>query len=409
MNNNIQKITRRVLFVDDEPKVLQGLGRILRSERNHFETSFATSGREALSILAKEHFDVVITDMKMPEMNGLQLLSEIKTLYPDIVRIILSGESDLNMTMKSVSLSHQFLNKPCSPETLKSTILRTCRLSDFLKNDSLKKALTQIDTLPSMPSIYIEITDELQSPNASIQKVGKIISQDVALTSKILQLVNSAYFSLPRHISSPEHAAVMLGLDIIRSLILVIQIFKKFELMDMPNKFFELLWAHNVMTGKIAKSIAKNESQDQIIIDNAFIAGLLHDSGKLILASSFPKEYRDILKKTRGKWGRIWEIEEDILGITHAEVGAYLMELWGLPVSIIEALAFHHSPSMCGEVRFSPLTAVYIANILEHGIPDTDHNEPQPVLDSDYLTNLNLNNRLKYWEEIKRNIVNGDY
>jgi HD-like signal output (HDOD) protein len=409
MNNNTQKITRRVLFVDDEPKVLQGLGRILRSERNHFETSFATSGREALSILAKEHFDVVITDMKMPEMNGLQLLSEIKTLYPDIVRIILSGESDLNMTMKSVSLSHQFLNKPCSPETLKSTILRTCRLSDFLKNDSLKKALTQIDTLPSMPSIYIEVTDELQSPNASIQKVGKIISQDVALTSKILQLVNSAYFSLPRHISSPEHAAVMLGLDIIRSLILVVQIFKKFELMDMPNKFFELLWAHNVMTGKIAKSIAKNESRDQKIIDNAFIAGLLHDSGKLILASSFPEEYRDILKKTQGKWGRIWEIEEDILGITHAEVGAYLMELWGLPVSIIEALAFHHSPSMSGEVRFSPLTAVYIANILEHGIPDTDHNEPQPVLDSAYLADLNLNNRLKYWEEIKQNIVNGDY
>lgn len=409
MNDNTQKITRRVLFVDDEPKVLQGLRRILRSERNHFETSFATSGREALSLLAKEHFDVVITDMKMPEMNGLQLLSEIKTLYPDIVRIILSGESDLNMTMKSVSVSHQFLNKPCSPETLKSTILRTCRLSDFLKNDSLKKALTQIDTLPSVPSIYIEITDELQSPNASIQKVGKIISQDIALTSKILQLVNSAYFSLPRHISSPEHAAVMLGLDIIRSLILVVQIFKKFELMDMPNKFFELLWAHNVMTARIAKSIAKNESQDQKIIDNAFIAGLLHDSGKLILASSFPGRYRNILKKTQGKWNRIWEIEEEILGITHAEVGAYLMELWGLPVSIIEALAFHHSPSMSGEIRFSPLTAVYIANILEHGILDTEHNEPQPALDSAYLADLNLNNRLKYWGEIKQSLVNGDY
>ena len=409
MNDNTQKITRRVLFVDDEPKVLQGLRRILRSERNHFETSFATSGREALSLLAKEHFDVVITDMKMPEMNGLQLLSEIKTLYPDIVRIILSGESDLNMTMKSVSVSHQFLNKPCSPETLKSTILRTCRLFDFLKNDSLKKALTQIDTLPSVPSIYIEITDELQSPNASIQKVGKIISQDIALTSKILQLVNSAYFSLPRHISSPEHAAVMLGLDIIRSLILVVQIFKKFELMDMPNKFFELLWAHNVMTARIAKSIAKNESQDQKIIDNAFIAGLLHDSGKLILASSFPGRYRNILKKTQGKWNRIWEIEEEILGITHAEVGAYLMELWGLPVSIIEALAFHHSPSMSGEIRFSPLTAVYIANILEHGILDTEHNEPQPALDSAYLADLNLNNRLKYWGEIKQSLVNGDY
>ena len=192
MNNNQERIIRRVLFVDDEPMVLQGLSRMLRTEKNNFKASFSTNEPEALSLLAKEHFDVIVVDIRMPQMNGLQLLSEVKTLYPDMVRIILSGELDINMSLKSVSLSHQFLNKPCDPEVLKSTILRTCRLSDFLRNDSMKKILTQIDSLPSMPSIYSEIIQELQSPDASIQKIGIIIAKDMALTSKILQLVNSA-------------------------------------------------------------------------------------------------------------------------------------------------------------------------------------------------------------------------
>lgn len=407
MSDNLLNIKRRVLFVDDEPNVLHGLARMLRSERNNLETRFAASGREALSLLAKESFDVVITDMQMPEMNGLQLLSEIKTLYPGIVRIILSGESDVDMTVKSVSVSHQFLNKPCDPDILKSTILRTCRLSDLLKKDELKKTLTQIDTLPSMPAIYFEITEELSSQNASIQNVGKIISRDIALTSKVLQLVNSAYFSLPRHVSSPEHAAILLGLDIIKSLVLVVQIFKKFKLSGMPNKFFETLWHHNLMTSKIAKSIAKNETEDQKIIDNSFMAGLLHDCGKLVLASNFPERYKDIIEKSNGQWDSLWRIEGESLGVTHAEIGAYLMELWGLPAPIVEALAFHHSPSMCGETRFSPLTAVYIANTLEHENTDTDLSESQPVFDFPYLEDLNLNNRRQHWEEIRQNVVNG--
>jgi len=405
-NTNPHEIKRNVLFVDDEPMVLQGLGRMLRSERNNFNTSFAASGPEALSLLAKEHFDVVVTDISMPQMTGLQLLAEVRDLYPDTVRIILSGEPDLEMSMKSVNVSHRFLNKPCDPEVLKSTILRTCRLSDFLRNDSMKKTLTRIDSLPSMPSIYLEITEELQSRDASIQRVGKIISRDVALTSKILQLVNSAYFSLPRHISSPEHAAILLGINIIKSLVLVSQIFKKFESIDMPGNFMQSLWSHNILTGNLAKAIAKEESRDQKIIDNSFIAGLLHDCGKLILASNFSEEYREIILNSYEDSRPLWSVEEETLGISHAEVGAYLMELWGLPSNIIEAIAFHHHPSMYGDKDFSPLTAVHIANTLGHEDDDTDDGF-QMDFDFNYLADMNLENKTKSWGIIRQNIING--
>lgn len=407
MNNHPMDKARHVLFVDDEPMVLQGLSRMLRTEKESFKASFATSGPEALSMLSEEHFDVIVTDISMPKMNGLQLLSKVKTLYPDIVRIILSGDPDAGMFLQAVSVSHRFLNRPCDPEILKSAILRTCRLSEFIKNDSMKKILTQIDSLPTMPSIYLQITEELQSRDASIQKVGKIISQDVALTSKILQLVNSAYFSLPRHVSSPEHAAVLLGLDIIKSLVLIVHVFKKFDLIDMPNNFMDYLWTHNLMTGKIAKTIAKEESRDQKIIDNSFIAGLLHDCGKLILASSFPDKYREIIKSNEICGGSLWAVEEETLGITHAEVGAYLMELWGLPSPIIEAIAFHHAPSIYGDDCFSPLTAVHIANALEHINPETDQSDINPAYDLNYLAGLNLDNRLHGWKTIWKNITNG--
>jgi putative nucleotidyltransferase with HDIG domain len=407
MNNNPHDIKRRVLFVDDEPRVLQGLRRMLRTERNNFDTSFTESGSEALSLLAKEHFDVVVTDISMPQMNGLQLLAEVKALYPDTVRIILSGEPDLDMSLKSVDVSHRFLNKPCDPEVLKSTILRTCRLSDFLKNDSMKKTLTRIDSLPSMPSIYFEITEELRSPDASIHKVGQIISKDAALTSKILQLVNSAYFSLPRHIESPEHAAVLLGLNIIKSLVLVSQVFKKFDSLDMPGNFLQSLWNHNLTTGKLAKEIAKEETSDRKIVDNSFIAGLLHDCGKLILASNFKDKYREIIINSNESRRSLWSVEEEILGITHAEVGAYLMELWGLPSPIIEAIAFHHHPSMYGDSGFSPLTTVHIANALEHKKPDEGDGEFQPGIDATYLSGMNLDNKLPGWLTILKKIKDG--
>ena len=398
---------RSILFVDDEPKVLEGLKRMLRTQRHDWVTAFVESGAEALDLLENEHFDVIISDMRMPRMNGVQLLTVVKRRYPDIVRIILSGESDQDLTMKAVNVSHQFLNKPCDAETLKFTVSRTCRLSELLKNDSMKRTVSQIDVLPSLPSIYTEIMNELHSPDASIQKIGKIISKDVAMTAKVLQLVNSAYFCLPCHISSPEQAVVILGLDTIKSLVLVIQIFAKFELRKWPRHFLDQLWNHNMVTGQVAKMIAKKENQDQVIIDHAFMAGMLHDSGKLILASSFPEQYKEIAALAQGKKDMVWETEGQIFGISHAEVGAYLMELWGLPIPIIEAIAYHHSPDQCLEKRFTPLTAVYVANILWHETRKANQDETDSHYDEEYISALNLSDNLPIWREISRNTMEG--
>lgn len=204
-----------VLFVDDEPHVLQGLQRMMRSMRQEWEIITAGGGLEALDLLSRKPVDVVVTDMRMPGMDGTQLLNEIKNSYPQIVRIILSGQSDREMILKSVRPAHQYLAKPCNDEILKSTIERSCWLRDLLADNSLKQLISRIDSLPSLPTLYLEILRELESPYSSMQKIGEIISRDIGMTAKILQMVNSAFFGFRRHIASPAEAAELLGLETI--------------------------------------------------------------------------------------------------------------------------------------------------------------------------------------------------
>jgi HD-like signal output (HDOD) protein len=375
--------------------------------RHEWNMVFTESGQDALDHLSKEPFDVVVTDIKMPGIDGVRLLTEIMKRHPQIVRIILSAQLDEQLIMKSTRVSHQYLYKPCDSETLKSTIAGACALHRQLTNDSFKRVVSKIDSLPSLPSLYAEIMGELDSKNASIQRVGEIIAKDVGMTAKILHLVNSAFFGVPRHISSPAQATTLLGLDTIKSLVLSVQIFSQFDQNKIPVPFLEQLWKHSMTAGSFAKTIAKEENQDKVNIDYAFMAGMLHDLGKLVLAANFPEQYREILDAIQKENTSLLEREYEMFGATHSEVGAYLIGLWGLPGPIIEALAFHHCPSRHMGRQFIPLTAVHIANVLDHEDLVSDREEDGFQVDSGYLSDLNLADRVPVWIKICRDALQG--
>ncbi|MBW2027401.1 MAG: HDOD domain-containing protein, partial [Deltaproteobacteria bacterium] len=223
-----------------------------------------------------------------------------------------------------------------------------------------------MDSLPSLPKLYQEIMAEIQSEDPSIQKVGEIIAKDVGMTAKILQLVNSAFFGMPRHIKSPQQAVTLLGLETVKALVLSVQIFSQFDGTKIPKKFLEGLWHHSMATGSYVRQIIKTEEVEKTLADDTYMAAVLHDVGKLILAASFPDRYRELIKKSRENRLPIRHFELEDFGTTHAEVGAYLMGLWGLPDAIVEALAFHHRLAQCPVQRFAPLIAVHVASALEH-------------------------------------------
>lgn len=393
---------RRVLFVDDEPKILEGLQRMLRSMRHEWEMEFAQDGPSALETLKSRHFDVVVTDMRMPGMDGPMLLSQVRALHPQIVRIVLSGHSDHELILSSVGPAHQYLSKPCDPELLKQTVSRACALSDLLSNATLTLLVSQMQSLPSLPSIYMQLMKEVEAADPSIKKIGEIICKDPGMTAKILQMVNSAFFGLRRHISNPTDAVSLLGLDTIKSLVLSIQIFSQFSSTRIPGFSLTDLWDHNAAVGDLAKKIAKAEKQSPRVVDDSFAAGLLHECGKLILAARLPKEYGEMLSLASEECLPAFEAERKVFGATHPEVGAYLLGLWGLPDSIVEAVAFHHSPSQCPVDVFSPLTAVHVADYLvsESGPPGM-RKAANAELDSVYLARLGLESRMDSWKAIR--------
>lgn len=394
----------RILFVDDEPRVLEGIQRMMRGMREEWDMVFAPSGPEALAIMQKEPCEVVVSDMRMPGMDGAKLLSEIKNLYPETVRIILSGHSDSAFVMKSIRAAHQYLHKPCDPAVLKSVVKKACTLRNLLADEKLKGMIGRMETLPSLPSLYSEIMDELQSPKASLQQVGRIISKDVGMTAKILQLVNSAFFGLKRRISDPTQAVSLLGLDTIKALVLTTEIFAQFPQGKAFPLPLDLLWRHSFHTGILAKAIAEKEGQNKGVAEDAFMAGLLHDLGKLILAVNWGDSYLGVHRLAEEKKILLWQAERDHWGFSHSEVGAYLVGLWGLPDSILEGLAFHHCPGRYPGEGFHVPLAVHVANALQHqqGNPVPERN---PRLEEEYFARCGFLDRLGGWEECCREMM----
>ena len=391
---------KHLLFVDDESKLLDGLQRSLRSMRHEWNMTFVSSGAEALKALEQAAFDVIISDMRMPGMDGAQLLTEVQKLYPQIIRIVLSGQSDQEMVYQSIGATHRYLAKPCESEVLKSVVQRACTLRELLANDSLRHLVTGMQQIPSQPTLYDEVRREAESKTASIKAIGAIISKDLGMTAKMLQLVNSAYFGFYGRVSTAEQAVNLLGVDTVQALVLSVHVFSHFSSTQGSQFNIGQLWEASTQTGAIARAIAKAEQAPALMIDEAYTAGLLHDVGMLVLAANLLTRYDVILKMAQERGIQLWEAERQDLEATHADVGAYLLGLWGLGDPIVEAVAFHHRPSDCDGKIFSPLTAVHVANVLQQEQSQEATAGVPSQIDLTYLDSLQMADRLPRWREV---------
>lgn len=392
---------KQLLFVDDEPKILDGLKRLLRPMRNEWSMTFVSGGEEALTTLEQAPFDVVVSDMRMPGMDGAQLMNEVQRRYPQIVRIVLSGHSDREMIYQSIGAAHQYLAKPCEMEHLKATILRACALRELLGNESLRRLVAGMQRIPSQPTLFAEIKKEAESETSSLKSIGAIIAKDMGMTAKVIQLVNSAYFGLNGTVSTAQQAVNLLGLDTIQALVLTVHVFSQFpRVMGGPLFQIDRLWAESLETGALARALAKAENASAREIEQAYTAGLLHDVGVLVLAANVRDQYDAVLRTASEERVPVWEVERREFGATHAEVGAYLLGLWGLEAPIVEAVAFHHCPAEYPGEAFSPLTAVHVANALQQeGTVPATGDQPSPI-DPVYLEKLHLADRLPQWRDL---------
>jgi HD-like signal output (HDOD) protein len=396
---------KRVLFVEDDPVLLEIYVKLLDDQPDRWEVSSAINGRRALEVMERSGFDVVVSDLLMPGMNGIELMEEVRKKYPRASRIILSEISDQEEVARCLNSIHQFLAKPFEVKALKAALLRISGLDTYLHGEKLQSIVSRLGTLPSLPSLYFKIMRELAVEDPSIDRITGIIAEDAGMTARILQIVNSAVLGLSRQISNPFEAVQYLGFNTVRSLVLSAHIFACFERKKLKGFSVDRLWNHSLRTGAIARMIVQLQQGETATADDAYTAGLLHDLGKLMLADNLPEQFQKALRRSVEQKIPLHEAEFEVFGTTHAGVAAYLLGLWGLSSSIVEAVAFHHAPQNSAMETFGPLTAVHAANVLEHELSEPDPAKRLTGLDDEYLIATGVKNRLETWRAEAKQLV----
>lgn len=392
----------RILFVDDEQSILDGLRRMLRRQVAQWDMEFVSSAADALMRLEAKPFDILVTDMKMPGMSGADLLEQVVERWPDVGRIVLSGHADEALAVRAVRVAHQYLAKPTDPETLKAAIARAKPELDLERSERVRAAVGSCQKLPGLPTLCAELARVLESENANARAVADVISRDPAMSAKLLQLVNSSFFGIGRRVSSVEMAVTLLGIVRIHALVVREQIFQLFVLpRPIPHFSLEVLGHHALQVAELARLLSKAEGQGEDRPDQAFTAGLLHDIGLLLLACTH-EEFPVVMREASARGIRIEQAEKEILDVTHAEVGAKLLSLWGLPERIVEAVALHHEPSKTPYDGVCGVTVVHVADALLGELEaQRDTGSSAPLFSGElcisYLQRIGLENRLEHW------------
>jgi HD-like signal output (HDOD) protein len=395
---------RRLLFVDDERMVLDGLRNMLRPKQRYWDMTFVTGGPDAIEELGRREFDVVVSDMRMPRVDGAQVLRHVQATQPNAVRIVLTGHTETELALRTIPVAHQFLSKPCDAATLEGTIDRACNLQSLLTDPALRSSVGGIGRLPSVPKLYMQINESLEKPTTSLKDVATLIEQDMAVSAKILQVVNSGFFGLPKRVTNVHAAVTFIGINMLRRVLLSVQAFASFENPQVPGFSLEELQRHSHLTGMVASRMFKTKRE----AEDAFTGGILHDIGKLILATR-PSggDSRPAVRAAAPVTGAPAPAIGEQPGVTHAEVGAYLLGIWGLPYAVVEAVAYHHNPVAVRHKTFDVVDAVYVANILTQESEDRDPSAPDE-LDRSHLADLGVEEMLVEWRQLVHTLRNGE-
>jgi putative nucleotidyltransferase with HDIG domain len=320
----------------------------------------------------------------------------VKERYPDTVRLVIADYADRGSVVECVGTAHQFLSKPCHPEELRAAIERACAFKSSVRSERIQNIIAQMESLPSMPSVLNELLQAVQRDDVSIEEVGGIISKDIAMTAKLLQLVNSGFFGLASVITNPAVAASYLGLETVKALLLTTQAFAAFGRNRVGPISLDTLWNHSLQVAEFARKIAKDAGSDQVTVEESFLAGMLHDIGKLALAANLPGQYEKVCASAQTLGLSLHAAEEAAFGAHHGDIGGYMLSLWGLPSRVVSAITCHHEPERDSSERFNPAAAVHIANALAHeaSTPGEEH------LSARFIRESGFGEHIPRWREL---------
>jgi HD-like signal output (HDOD) protein len=352
-----------ILFVDSDANQLASLKRNLRDYRDHWMMYFVADAASAMEVLTQLEVDVVVCETQLTAASGTLLLKQIQERYPRTTRLLFSGQALRAPAQEMVNYAHQFIPKPCSKEELVAVLVRVTQLRESINNPAMEALVNSLGNLPSLPQTYQELITALQDESTTVKQIGQIVAKDIGMSTKILQMVNSAFFGLPNKVASPEHAASLLGTETITNLALSAGVFTQLDEKLVKEFDLEALWQHSMAVASLSKRLAAAYGMSRQESEVPALAGMLHDLGQVVLATCDTSEYRRIIQQSKDQDEPIHLVESESIWCSHAALGAYLMGLWGLPFTAVEAVALHHTPEQ--QTFENPVCLiVYAANIL---------------------------------------------
>jgi HD-like signal output (HDOD) protein len=387
---------RRILFVDDDTEVLDGLARALRPRCHDWEMAFVSSAREALSRLEAAPYDVLVADVRMPEIGGVRLLELARQRFPSVIRVVLSGFFEREAALKAAGLAHQYLAKPCDPQKLWEAIESLCRLGPVFPEEAARRVIAAVGPLPVLPRTAVSLVEALHKPDVLLEEAARILRQDAIMERRILDLICAPGFGLFCEMIAVQRQVASLELGTLSQLVTALQIFDAFRPCA-AGFSAESLQRHASLAARIAAVLpAARETAAA-----AVTAALLHDSGLLVLAARRRETFECAAQVAVDSGRPLPAVEQELFGTTHPEVGGYLLALWGLPRSIVDAVCRHHRPVAAGipGVGLDVLAVTHVADALAAGqaplgIPC------EPGIDRAYLEALGVLDRLPAWRKM---------
>lgn len=390
----------RLLFVDDEPLVLDGLRNALRKRRAVSEMSFLGSGPEALQALSVQSYDAVVTDMRMPGMDGVELLRLVRERYPRTARIVLTGQASKDDLIRAIPVAQQILLKPCDPPTLCAALDRLFRVQALLGNESLQALVGGIEHLPSFPKSYQHLSEAMLRDDVGTAEISRIVERDPALSVTVLTMANSAYVALSKPTTSIGTAVRHIGLQMLRYLALSSNSFGRIDGALLRSATLRVLPDQSLLKAQLARRLVS----DPALAEEAFAAGLLLDVGYIVFALGHPALYLPMLELAHTSGRPIQEIERERFGFTHADAGAYLLGVWGLPAPLVDLVASHHSPDWPASPAADPTgMAAHIADVWIDALR-AGHADPLAGFAPAFLARCDVSAHLAIWKTLAENV-----
>lgn len=385
----------RLLLIAAESESIRGLARDLFLLDEHVETAFRPDTSSALALLEAENFDAVLVDLHL-QADVPALLLSLTHRFPRLLRMVLADNPSDLVFAQAAHLAHCLLPRPCDAGTLSETLAEAIATRRRLRDPALCAAVAGILALPESPAMRRELLALLTDDDATVDQLEEAVKKNPAIAAKLLQIANSAYYGARGSVTALGEAVSMLGLDTVRGIVTSAHLFSALPVAGLKDLPVAELWGHCVSTAVMVRRLAWHVRASTQVNRAAFTAALLHDVGKVVMALAHGDEYTAFRHRPESSARPCWQEEERVFGHHHATAGALLLELWGLPLPVREAVALHHTPHQSRETAVSPLALVHIANALVHG-----ENPAQLVearLDSGDLQRLLLPAKLDLWQ-----------